>query len=373
MISKSNLLFAFLFLFSVPNFAQITKGAKTLNVSGINVQFGKFNEQAPKISSSFIFTALVLGIPDFMISDKLQIGAPIKLNLSSYSEKYSTPSLDSKNTDFIFQVNPQVTYFFTKNDQGYFATIGGELSNYKYQYRFSPNQTVNNGVSDLKYALNIGGGYVMAINENIFWRGELNYSKTFESNEFVFLNVGLTNFVKNLTGTLEDGKEYITQGKSILSANLSASLFADNDGRTEKLVQLNFSQMKFMTDHLAFGGYGTFDGRQNTLGTSRFQPMYSIKAGAIARYYLGLTKRWFVYPQLGLGVEFYHNLLNNTLNLKFDKIVGANYFITPNIALDFNVNLNFSSRNDLGNTSISSSGFYSNVNFGLTYFVGKIF
>ncbi|NJN35689.1 MAG: porin family protein [Saprospiraceae bacterium] len=133
--------------------------------------------------------------------------------------------------------------------------------------------------------------------------------------------------------------------------------------------------MTFINEHFALGGYGSFFVNANN---------QSLSAGAIARYYIPISKRLFIYPNLGLGVSV--NFFNfsdngvknksNGFNLDFSRSVGFNYFLSRDLALDFNADLRFnnSSRTDEDNISTSSqvTSFDTNISFGVTYFVDKI-
>ena len=372
MMTKSTFFTALFLLTLFPVFSQIVKGSKTLNESSIGFANSKRTDLVANSDVSNIYIPLKIGVPDFMLLDKLQIGAPITLNYYTRNQNNFTLNSETNTATFSFQVNPQATYFFPVKNGSFSMTVGAELSNEYRTIKTTPSTLPSASYSKFLYALNIGAGYVMPINENVFWKGKLDFSRSSEKENTIALRVGLTNFVRHLSTPKEEATpQYLTQGKSILDAQLSFvhsdQLFYTNE------LRVSFSQIKFMSNNFAFGGYGGYFYRLAE-GSSEGDKIHNILGGAKARYYIGISDKWFIYPELKLGASFYTSDVQNNLSLDFDKSVGFNYFITNNVALDVNFSLDFNN-NNAKNTSrnFSSHNFSSGINFGLTYFVGKIF
>ena len=103
---------------------------------------------------------------------------------------------------------------------------------------------------------------------------------------------------------------------------------------------------------------------------------YNFRGGAKARYYIQMSKKWYIYPELGLGFDatFDGGNKSDRLNLDFVKSVGFNYFVSPNVALDVNLDLGFrSNKNEFNAQTQKSSNFNSDLRIGVTYFIDKLF
>ena len=94
----------------------------------------------------------------------------------------------------------------------------------------------------------------------------------------------------------------------------------------------------------------------------------------IARYYVPLTKRLYVYPQIGI-VARYDNQSegryfgDNRLSVTYNTSVGFNYFVNSNVAYSLNFNLN--TYNNVGE-EMNSSSFGTGVTLGVVYFIDKV-
>ena len=368
MMTKSTFSFVLILLTTVSVFSQIAKGSKTLVESGLGFSRSKSTDLIANSDVSNIYIASKIGVPDFMVLDRLQIGAPIALNYYTRNQKNSATNSETSTATFSFQANPQVTYFFPSKNGSFFVTVGAELSNEYRTLKTTPSAFSSAWYSKFLYSLNVGAGYVKPINENVFWKGKLDFSRSNEKENILALRVGLTNFVRHLSTPKEETTpQYLTPEKSILDAQLSF-VHSDDLFYTDEL-RISFSQLKFMNSHFAFGGYGGY-----FLKASEGEKIHVFLGGAKARYYLGITDKWFIYPELKLGASFFTSGGQNGLSLVFDKSVGFNYFITNNIALDVNFSLDFSNKNEKDfQRDFSAHSFSSGINFGLTYFVGKIF
>ena len=372
MMTKSTFFTALFLLTLFPVFSQIVKGSKTLNESSIGFAISKRTDLVANYDVSDIYIPLKIGVPDFMVLDKLQIGAPVTLNYYTRNQKNSATNSETSTATFSFQANPQATYFFPNKNGSFFVTVGAELSNEYRTLKTTPSTSPSALYSKFLYSLNIGAGCVKPIDESVFWKGKLDFSRSNEKESILALRVGLTNFVRHLsTPKEEDTPQYLTPGKSILDAQLSF-VHSDQLFYTDEL-RISFSQLKFINSHFAFGGYGGyfFRAAEGAIGDNK---IHNILGGAKARYYIGISDKWFIYPELKLGASFFTSGGQNGLSLVFDKSVGFNYFITNNAALDVNFSLDFKNNNAKNtSTNFSSHYFSSGINFGLTYFVGKIF
>jgi hypothetical protein len=87
-----------------------------------------------------------------------------------------------------------------------------------------------------------------------------------------------------------------------------------------------------------------------------------------------MSKHWFIYPELGLGFDFNKSNGNTRVNFVLSKTIGFNYFLTKNVALDANISFGmYSDKPDDLQRNSSLTNVNSNLSFGVTYFIDKLF
>ena len=364
--SLSLILFFFL---SVPTFAQITKGSKTLIGSNVGLSIQSNSDLRNLYETNLTQLGIGLGVPYYMITNKLQVGCPISFNTYNSSNSSTTQAYTSEFSSNAINFNPSLTYFFTKDNKGFFVGVGSNIQFKNEKVVSTPVNSGNYDRSNTDFKINLAFGYILPINENVYWTGGLGYTHH-KVNERLSLNVGLTNFVRKLKDNTNDTPQYLERGKSILNASLSLS-FGPEQNADKNQLSIYYSQMKFRNDHFALGGYGGFFGFN--IGKDNYST--SIQGGALARYYISMSKRWYIYPELGLGLSYNKQENQRSFNFDFRRSVGVNYFISPNIAFDVNVILNSQNFSQGSTQAVRNSSAYSNfgANFGFTYFVGKVF
>ena len=370
MIPKPFLLVIAFITIAVPTFTQITKGSKTLTSSYFSMEYSYSKYAAQNITEYNRKNAhFSIGLPAYMVSDRLQIGSSVNIEIGGGSVNYTTPINNQSGFNFTTGLYPTITYYFTRN-KSFFINLNGSLVNEHRKTTSSANPSQNSDNSDFNYTYNINAGYILPINENVYWQGRLgyNYQKGYEN---ISLSVGLTNFVRQMfPKQTDETPQYISKGRSILSGDLSVSVSTIANIRNN-YASVSLSRLKFRNEHLAFGGYGAV-----SLSNIGFAENYgNFSGGALARYYIPMSKRWFIYPELGLGADVSFGKNFHKIRLDFRRSVGLNYFITPNIAFDANLNLNFDNDNSKQNSleNYKSTSFNTSFSLGLTYFVDKIF
>jgi hypothetical protein len=375
-ILSKNILALLFAAMAIPLSAQIQKGAKTLQPSKIDFSLrssdGSANDSSfYNLGATTVFVSLYS--PKYMVSNRLQLGVGVEATSLKYVNKLarkepvavgakdsftiSTGGINWKNLVIV----PQATYFFTKNNRGFYLS-----ANIRYLFGDDANAFYNS-VPTLRLSGAGTLGYILPINENIYWNVGLSYSNS-SLNEAWTLGADLTNFVQQVfpKNTNEDAA-YIRKGRLILDAQAKVTTTTRTyDGYSYWEGNLNLQRLVFLNNQLAFGGYlNAATGRQsfNFLAT-----------GAKARYYIPISKRWYVYPDLNLGVSATWSWYGNfsLINLDFDKSVGFSYFITPNIAFNTNISLNFQ-REANGYNADNRASSRSIATLGLTYFVDKLF
>jgi outer membrane protein W len=370
MSAKQHFFLYFFLLIAVPTFTQITKGSKTIGYAYLGFQI---NSQSNKNGNNEVLkynhfqTDLYFNTPSYMVTNRLQLGLGIGHTFSKSSSSVSTSVIYS------FSFLPEINYYFTQSNGGFYVNAGGNLNLFINTVTNDTNPTFNLKETNSKNnSWHVGLGYILPVNDNVFLKAQLNYNN-YNLTNAVNLNIGLTNFLTRLKSDDNgDTPQYIRVGRSIVDG-----YYAMNYNRTENISNFSFgtscSRLKFLNEHLAFGGYVGADAYFDKLNGNRF----SFRAGTKARYYIPMSKKWFIYPELGLGFGLFNENRNKSqnINLIFSKSVGINYFITPSIALDVNVDLGFysSENNNVNITQTSDSNFNTNLRFGVTYLIDKLF
>jgi hypothetical protein len=372
MTAKQHFFLYFFLIIAVPTFAQITKNSKTIGSANLGYESSSYLTSSSSnliYESSNYSTGLNVSGPLYMVTNRLQLGLGFGVGFS----KNDNYEFNSNYYEFYTKslvLTPEITYYFTKNNKGFYANVGGEYNPFstKRVNKTSPNQETSESI--YFYKARLGIGYIKPINDNVFLNYHLGYERSNIANSVDF-SLGLSNFVPSFLGDkMEDTQQYIVAGRSIISGSFSAKYFDISDGKISILG--SFERLKFRNTHFALGYYGS---AFVSINPDR-DDFYYFNGGTKARYYIQMSKKWFIYPELGLGLELTLDNTNkrNDLNLDFVKSVGFNYFVTPNIALDANIDLNFNMKEDNNTPQISSSSnLNSSLRIGVTYFIDKLF
>jgi hypothetical protein len=361
MHTKRFISLCFLLATALPSFAQITKGAKTIGNANLNFQALR---EEPDLGPRNYRSSVDLGFNGFsyMLTNNFQIG----LNIGISTNRFAVDSLNYRTNQL--NLSPNFTYYFSKNKNKFFLRLSGQYAptSIKKSGKLRPNE-----LDFETYNLNgyqVATGLMRPINEQIFLISALTYEKS-RLYDFFKLNIGFTNFITSISAnkTENDGTPYLAQGRSIISGNLNVDYYPT---RTFLSTIASFSHLKFKNDHLAFGYYGIFT---SSYLSNSFNFFY-LNGGALARYYIPMSKKWFIYPELGLGLaaslrQFGNsNFFDQSFKLDFKKSLGVNYFLSRNIALDVNFNFDLLLERD---ERFAEYNFNSGLNFGVVYFIDK--
>jgi hypothetical protein len=371
MTTKQHFFLYFFLLIAVPTFTQITKGSKTIGSANLGYQSSSQTySSGTNLSTEVGNYSLGLKIqgPLYMVSNHLQIGMGFGFDISK-----GNYSIDAKGEQIYehlksFSLMPDVTYYFYNR---FYANIGGAYRPLFYKETNSLNIESFSRVTK-NYNVKFGIGYLLPINEQVFLNGlaGIEYQNVGQTEySLLSISVGLKNFVPSIFGKkLEDTPQYLESGRSIIDGGLHIQYTYERGGSVS--IGGAFSRLKFRNNHLAFGYYG--GASLNILPNKN--DFYYANLGTKARYYIPMSKHWYIYPELGLGFDFNKSNGNTRVNFVLTKTVGFNYFMTKNVALDANISfgLNSMKPDDLQrNTSLTNIN--SNINFGVIYFIDKLF
>jgi hypothetical protein len=370
MTAKQHFFLYFFLIIAVPTFTQITKGSKS--ISSANLSYQSFAQTATSVSNSPFETNnysmnLFVNSPFYMVSNRLQMG----LGLGFYFQKndnYDGSSQPKAYYAKTLTLSPDVTYYFTKNSRGFYANIGGEYNPFEFKTVNKQTNNTESTITDYFYRAHFGVGYLKPVNDNVFFNYLLSYERSNIVNS-VMLSIGLSNFVPSIFGKKTDEiPQFVEAGRSIIRGVLTAKYFDFSDGILN--VYGYFERLKFKNNHFALGYYG---GASVVILPNR-DDSYSFSGGTKARYYIPMSKRWYIYPEIGLGLGVNRDYINTNIDFVLDKGVGLNYVVSKNVALDVNVAFGLRSNKTENSQQLNkNSNTNGSINFGVTYFIDKLF
>lgn len=362
-------------------FSQITKGTKSIGSSFVN--FSVSSNQSQSSGSSSIFKSNSLGGGfgvggfNYFVTNRLQVGGGLSFNYNIFKntqEQSGTSVFSSNGNNLSVNVTPEIRYFFyQKANNYYFLNLNSSLAlrSIKNEGVFNPNQTSSDDKTEL--GVSTGLGYLRPINENLAWMGSLNYNYRNGNSNYMSLNIGLQNFFQFFNKKDEVPPQFLTKGLSLYSGSFNTYYYFDSSNQTS--LGIYYSQLKLVKDRVAVGGFG---GIYTSFAKGR-DDYASLSAGILARYYIPLTNRWFIYPEVGYRLDASSFGKSKSFNGSIIRNVGVEYFLTKNLAFNVNANLSFNyNKNVSPSTNINGSeainrGFSTYLNFGFSYYADKIF
>jgi outer membrane protein W len=374
MTAKQHFFLYFFLIIAVPTFSQITKGAKSISSANLSYQSSSqtytSGSNSPYESSNYSINFFV-NSPYYMVSNRLQMGLGLGLGFQK-NDNYEGGNQPKALYGKSLTLSPDVTYYFTKNSKGFYANIGGEYNPFEYKTVNKQSNITESTNSDYFYKAHIGVGYLKPINDNVFFNYLLDYERSNIVN-YVGLSAGFSNIVQSILGKKsEETPQFIEAGRSIISGSFNARYYDFGEGSIS--IGGYFERLKFKNSNFAFGFYGG----GSALISPNSTDYYSLSGGTKARYYIPMSKRWYIYPELGLGLSFNRNFNQSRTTTNFDLVlakgVGLNYFITKNIALDVNVAFGVRSNKTTDSQQLNkTSNVNGSINMGAIYFIDKLF
>jgi hypothetical protein len=245
---------------------------------------------------------------------------------------------------------------------------------------------LKSSTSDFSYTstdFEVGDIYVSlgmnrSLDTHIYWESQLRY-KIRKGITDINLSLGLQNFIpKVLPKKTEEGTpQYLAKGRSVFDASGDIRYSEYGSGANSFGLSLNYFQAKFITDKIAIGGNANVNAGTYLIDTTN--NVYSkadinFRLNPIARYYVGLTKRLYVYPQIGIVARYDNQsqgryIGDNRFSVTYNTSVGFNYFVNRNVAYSLNFNMN--AYNNVSEDS-SYGGFSTGFHLGVVYFIDKV-
>jgi hypothetical protein len=380
-MKKQYLLLIALFITPSLFFAQDFKGLKTVDYTGqlfLNLGSSDYFKQT-EYKGSFSQIRLVSPFYGKFISNKLLIGGQSFIDYQRNTQVGVTqptqPYLDVKRTKFEFSLSPLIRYYLNEASKcRIYAQLQGEMKLTVDNYSSKSNSqdlNINRTEFDAEY---VAGslGINKAIDTYIYNEANISFVR-FKGISNISLNYGLRNFMPSiLSKKNEEGTpQYLAKGKSVYdpSARLEYEMqdFSDNSVK----LSLNYLQARFLTDRIAIGGrayLSTLLYTQNQNVNYENKTNVCLHLNPLARYYLPVTERFYVYPEIGLSL-YYDNLSQNRLTTNYKTSVGFNYFMNKNVAYEFNF---YWYSNNYVDNERNSAYFNSGITLGVTYFIDKV-
>lgn len=373
----------------IPNlfFAQDFKGLKSIGGDASLSLGTNNNEQIKPLSYEYNSVGISLSSPFYgkFLTNRLFLGGQSSLYLGFNKQTGRVDTLQSPQNNKSFRtdigLNPMVRYYL--NDNAKFrvflqgeASLGLQITRINLKSSSSNfNYTSTDfDVDDIYVSL----GMNRSLDTHICWESQLRY-KIRKGNTDINLSLGLQNFMPNvLPKKTEEGvPQYLAKGRSIFDASGNAHYSKYGSGTNSFGLNLNYFQAKFITDKIAIGGNANVN-----IGTYLIDTTHNVYSKAditfqlnpIARYYIPLTKRLYVYPQIGIVARYDNQSAgryfgDNRLSVTYNTSVGFNYFVNSNVAYSLNFNLN--TYNNVGEER-NYSGFGTGVRLGVVYFIDKV-
>jgi hypothetical protein len=337
--------------------AQIEKGTTFLS-GGIQMVENLGN------SSSFNGNSLSLN-PSFgrFITDKIMIKGRLESAIyNAFGNDYGGVESYYKSTRF--SVLPELRYYFNpKAKWQYFGGVSAGITAMNYDSKFNE---LNYKGSSLGFTGSIFGGVNRFLNNEIAIEGKLGYSFSSRqqpdvlaishNSQAIGLDVSFNSYVSfspkkegNLEGLIE-------KGRTVIGGRLAINNFTGQTpfGRREgSYAILDAEYGKFVKKGLLVGGK-THIGFDGGYGSTANASLYS-------QYFYPISNRFMLHAKGELQYNFAPN--NNYLSLKGS--LGATYFLSKNVALDFNI-LNLS-KSFIPNTNFRPNTIGSSI--GLRYFL----
>ena len=368
-------------------FAQNFKGLKSIG-GDASLSFSTNNiERIKPLSYEYNSVGVRLNSPFYgkFLTNRLFVGGQSSLFLGFSKQTGRVDTLQSPQNNKLFKtdigLNPVVRFYLNDNPK-FRVFLQSQVSLGLQISRFNLKSSSSNfdftstdfDVDDIYVSL----GMNKPLDTQIYWESQLRY-KIGKGSTNVSLSLGLQNFMPNVLPkkTEEGAPQYLAKGRSIFDASVNAQYYNYGSGTNSFGLNLNYFQAKFVTDKIAVGGNANLNMGTYLIDTTN--NVYSkadirFQLNPIARYYVPLTKRLYVYPQIGI-VARYDNQSegryfgDNRLSVTYNTSVGFNYFVNSNVAYSLNFNLN--TYNNVGE-EMNSSSFGTGVTLGVVYFIDKV-
>jgi hypothetical protein len=386
-MKKHYLLLVSLLAFSNLFFAQDFKGLKSIG-GDASLSLGTINNERIKpLSYEYNSVGLSLNSPFYgkFLTNRLFVGGESSLYLGYSKQLGRVDTLQSPQNNKSFRtdlgLNPTVRFYLNDNPkfrvflqsqasfglQIYSINLKSSSSNFNYT---STDFTVD----DIYVSL----GMNRSLDTHIYWESQLRY-KIREGVTDLSLSLGLQNFMPHvLPKKTEEGvPQYLAKGRSIFDVFGSVYYLKYGSGTNSYGLNLNYFQAKFVTDKIAVGGnanvnIGTY--LIDTINNVYSKADINFQLNPIARYYVPLTKRLYVYPQVGVVMRYDNQSQgryfgDNRFSVSYNTSVGFNYFVNQNVAYSLNFYLN--SNNNVSEETNSDS-FSTGVRLGIVYFIDKV-
>jgi hypothetical protein len=375
-------------IFALPTvlFGQNFKGMKSIG-GDASLSFSTYNtERIKPLSYEYNSVGLSLNSPFYgkFLTNRLYVGGEASIYPSFYKQIGRLDTLQSpqNNKSFRAEIGFTPTLRYYLNDNPKFrvflqsqASLGleirySELKSPSFNFSYTHTDFI---VNDIYVSL----GMNKPLDTHIYWESQLRY-KIGKGSTNVSLSLRLQNFMPYVLPkrTEEETPQYLAKGRSIFDAFGSVYFSKYGNGTNSVGLNLNYFQAKFVTDKIAIGGnanmsIGTY--LLDTINNVYSKADIDFQLNPIARYYIPLTKRLYVYPQIGIiaryGNQTSRNFEDNRFSIAYNTSVGFNYFVNQNVAYSLNFNLN--TYNNVSEETNSSS-FSTRVRLGVVYFIDKV-
>jgi hypothetical protein len=389
-MKKQNLLLLVVVAFPALLFAQNFKGLKTVE-NNATLWFNTINGKLSKLSDyEYGSYDLNISSPFYgqFLTNRFMVGGStgIRLGGESIIGRVDTTQLEieRKSFDANIYVNPTVRFYLNNNSKVlYFIQADADFKFSVDRFKSKViNQDISMNGSEFKGDnLRVGFGLNKWIDTYNYWEAFLNYKVSPPNTEFE-LKVGLRNIMPHVLPKKSDidTPQYLSKGRSIFRPILGVKYYKDLNDNPFLNFNASYFQLMFLNERIAVGGnlYGGasgYVGKDNVLKLLyNNRQDYYICFSPIARYYMPLTKRLYISPQVSFDIS-YRSSYQKNFSTQFVPQIGFDYFVNRSVAYSLSFGWQSSNTNNIVvNSTVQENRreLFTSINLGVTYFIDKI-
>jgi hypothetical protein len=348
---KLLLVLALMLTFNLLN-AQFSSGTKSFFGEA---QIG-LTSKTPKISNEISLNTTSLKLsPGFgtFSSDKVLYFGQVIINSEANTQKYGGSEITRSSTQLGTLLGARF-YFTNDKKANFYAQMESSFLRVSSTYDGRDEGQVSFLIPAFGLGTNIKINNTNAINFRLAYSRYFALGDNSGSVGLLTLGGGLESFLSS--DYSEDETIGLTDaGRNVVDGSLLLALVL-GDNQTVTSLSLTPQYAHFVAKNVLLGLRMNVDIQDQRDARLSFQPS--------VRYYVPLSKRFFVYPSAGLSFRNFQQLslaYTGDFKLNYEFGLGLSYFLRRNLALEANV-LNYAIETD-------NTNFFAGLNVGLKYFI----
>lgn len=367
---KGTLIGAYVLLMAYSSHAQIEKGTTSLG-GAIDFSKSQLNSSTNGVLSSGHSLNLTPSYARFVTDNIMLKGRLSGLLANSDTKEYWNSNFQN-NT---FTTNNQLAnlelearyYFNPKANWKFFggAALGWTQGTLQSKYFTRGSLTSQSTLSIGKPSYSIYGGVNKFLNKEIALEGALSYSNTIDAlpirglayyrdTRNIGLNISLNNFTNYRTAD-KDFSGLVDKGRTVMGGNISVFNILERENSNSWAAKIDLEYGYFLTK-------GLLVGVKSNIAFERDYKSYTLRP--YVQYLYPVSKRLLLHAKAEAGFSYSPN---NVKSLALRGGVGATYFLSKHIAIDFDA-LNFTKTWYNSNLTPNLNASYFNPQMKLRFF-----